>query len=109
MIAVAALVYAVFVIIKTLLYGADVAGYPSMMVANRFFGGLQLLSLGVLGDYVGRILVETKHRPIYVVRERIGVEGGELWTAPFTIAWRRSTRIHGGSRPARKGTRLNSS
>lgn len=76
-IAIAALFYAVVVVVRTLVYGADVAGYPSMMVAILFFGGLQLLSLGVLGEYVGRILVETKHRPIYIVRERIGMEDGE--------------------------------
>ena len=66
--------YAGFVAVKTLLFGVDVPGYPSLMVATLFFGGLQLISLGVLGEYVGRILVETKHRPIYVVRERIGID-----------------------------------
>ena len=71
-IALLALVYAVFIGLRTMLYGADVAGYPSLMVAILFMGGVQLLSLGVLGEYVGRILVETKHRPIYIVRQRIG-------------------------------------
>ena len=71
-VAIGALVYAVYVVIRTFLHGGDVPGYPSLMVATLFLGGVQLLSLGVLGEYVGRILVETKHRPIYVVRETIG-------------------------------------
>ena len=66
------LVYAAFLIVRTTVTGVDLPGYASMMVAILFFGGLQLISLGVLGEYVGRILVETKQRPIYVVRETIG-------------------------------------
>jgi len=66
------LVYAGYVAVRTLIFGADVPGYPSLMVAILFFGGVQLISLGVLGEYVGRILVETKHRPIYIVRETVG-------------------------------------
>ncbi len=70
-----AMIYAAFMIVRTTLFGIDVPGYPSLMVAILFFGGLQLISLGVLGEYVGRILVEAKQRPIYVVRRRIGFEG----------------------------------
>lgn len=73
-IALLSIAYAVFVVVRTLIYGTDVRGYPSMMVAILFFGGVQLLSLGILGEYVGRILVEVKQRPIYVVRQWIGLE-----------------------------------
>ncbi|MBA2935371.1 glycosyltransferase family 2 protein [Sphingomonas sp. CGMCC 1.13654] len=67
------LLYAAYLVVRTVVRGGDVPGYPSLMVAILFFGSVQLISLGVLGEYVGRILVETKHRPIYVVRETIGV------------------------------------
>ena len=74
-VALGALGYAIFIIIRTLTSGIEVPGYASMMVAVLFLGGLQLLSLGVLGEYVGRILTETKGRPLYVIREEIGGEG----------------------------------
>lgn len=74
MVALLSFFYAVFVMVRTLVSGVDVPGYASMMSAILFFGGLQLISLGVLGEYVGRILVETKQRPIYVVRETIGID-----------------------------------
>ncbi|MEO7503812.1 MAG: glycosyltransferase family 2 protein [Sphingomicrobium sp.] len=71
-VALGALAYALVIIVRTLAFGIDVPGYASMMVAILFLGGLQLLSLGVLGEYVGRILTEAKRRPLYVIRERIG-------------------------------------
>lgn len=67
-----ALAYASFIVARTLIFGIDVPGYASLIVAVLFLGGLQLLSLGIIGEYIGRILVETKQRPLYVVREQIG-------------------------------------
>jgi polyisoprenyl-phosphate glycosyltransferase len=71
------LLFAVWVVIETMVFGSDVAGYPSLMVAILFFGSVQLISLGVLGEYVGRILIETKRRPLYVIRKKIGFGDGE--------------------------------
>jgi len=71
-VAVLAMAYAIIVVIRTLMFGVDTPGYASLMVAILFLGGLQLLCLGILGEYVGRIFTETKGRPIYVVREMIG-------------------------------------
>ena len=67
-----ALGYAAFIIGQTLIHGSPVSGYPSLIVSVMFLGGVQLLSLGVLGEYVGRILIETKQRPIYIVRDKMG-------------------------------------
>ncbi len=68
-----AFLYALFIITKALFFGISVPGYASLMVAVLFLGGLQLLSLGILGEYVGRIMVETKQRPLYIVRDTIGI------------------------------------
>lgn len=75
LIALVGMLFALWIVVRTVLYGVDVRGYPSLMVAILFFGGLQLMSLGILGEYVGRVLIEVKQRPIYVVRERIGIDG----------------------------------
>jgi len=68
-----AMAYASFIAVRTMFYGISVPGYASIMVSVLFLGGIQLISLGVLGEYVGRILTETKQRPLYVVRDTVGV------------------------------------
>lgn len=58
---------------RTLFWGTDVAGYPSLLAGILFLGGIQLISLGVIGEYLGRVFIETKNRPPYFVREKSGV------------------------------------
>jgi len=66
-------IYAIFIIIRTMLHGIDVDGYASQMVIMLFLGGLQLASLGIIGEYVGRIYGETKNRPLYLVKRVINL------------------------------------
>jgi len=68
-VSVVAFIYLVVVIFQTILFGNELAGYPSTLAVILFLGGVQLLSLGIIGEYVGRIFNETKVRPLYLVEE----------------------------------------
>ena len=69
-IAVLSFVYGFWMIIDKLLFGNPVPGYPSLLVAILFIGGVQLIGIGVLGEYIGRIYIETKQRPRYIVKQK---------------------------------------
>ena len=65
---------ALFFAVRTLLFGTDLPGFPSLIVSIMFFSGIQLISLGLIGEYVGRIFAEVKRRPLYLIGERVGFE-----------------------------------
>jgi glycosyltransferase involved in cell wall biosynthesis len=69
LVSLAAFIYLVVIIVRTLLFGIDLAGYPSTLAVILFLGGVQLISLGIIGEYIGRIFTETKRRPVYIVQE----------------------------------------
>jgi polyisoprenyl-phosphate glycosyltransferase len=71
-VATTALAYASFIIVRTLIFGVDVPGYASLVVMFLFFNGLNMIGLGIIGEYLGRVFIEVKQRPLYLVRERIG-------------------------------------
>jgi glycosyltransferase involved in cell wall biosynthesis len=76
-IALAAFVYGGYFVVRTLVRGVDVPGFASLIVIMLALGGLQLLSLGVIGEYLGRIYDEVKARPLYIVQRRFGFDGDE--------------------------------
>jgi glycosyltransferase involved in cell wall biosynthesis len=69
LLAVTALLYGGWIMVETLLFGEDVPGYPSIMVGIMVIGGVQLLMIGILGEYVGKLLSEIKARPVYFVAD----------------------------------------
>ena len=68
--------YALYIVIYTVVFGNKVPGYASLFVAITFFGSVQLISIGLLGEYIGRIYVETKQRPSYLIRKTYGSSDG---------------------------------
>lgn len=74
LVAMIAFLHAVITVFKNLVYGDPVAGYPSLMTAILFLGGIQLIVLGIIGEYLGRIFNETKQRPLYFVQQYIAAD-----------------------------------
>lgn len=69
-----AFLYLFYFLIKTLIFGDSVQGFPTLIIVILFLGGIQLISLGILGEYLARIFHETKNRPVYVIKEYSGDE-----------------------------------
>jgi len=69
-----AFLYATFLVIRTLIFGVDLPGYASLMVTVLFLGGIQLITLGIIGEYLGRVYEEVKGRPLYLVRDSYGFD-----------------------------------
>ena len=66
--------FGLLIVLRVLAYGIDVPGYASLAVAVTFLGGLQLMGIGVIGEYLGRTYIETKRRPPYIIRQVYGPE-----------------------------------
>jgi hypothetical protein len=72
LVALIAFAYMVVIVGRTLLFGTNVPGYPSLMAVLLFFSGVNMIGLGIMGEYLGRVFVEVKRRPLYLVRQVIG-------------------------------------
>lgn len=74
MISLISFIYAIYIITVTLIFGADLPGFPTLVVAIMFLGGIQLLSIGILGEYIARIFTEVKQRPKYLLQVKEGFD-----------------------------------
>jgi len=98
LIAFSAFCYGTFIVMRTLMFGVDVPGYASLLSIVLFLGGIQLIGLGVVGEYIGRIYDEAKGRPIYLVRRRYHEPGQDRLIA----ASRRVIRLERGQAANRR-------
>lgn len=73
-VALGALLFTIILVLRTLVFGRDVPGYASLMAVVLMLGAVQLISLGIIGEYLGRLYIESKQRPLYLVREQFGIK-----------------------------------
>ena len=73
LVALSAFIYGMVIVFKTMMFGEPITGYPSMMVVQLALGGIQLLSIGLMGEYIGRIFIETKNRPLYLIQSVVDI------------------------------------
>jgi len=92
LVAMFATLYGVFIIGNTLVFGNPVPGYPSLMVVILFLGGVQLIFIGIIGEYIGRIFNETKNRPLYFVNSHFPAEVSDDKTSDRAAVSRLGTR-----------------
>ena len=76
-ISILSLIFAIQIVIQTLIMGKDVPGYASTITSVLFMGGIQLITIGILSEYVGKIYLEIKGRPQYIIKEKITGENDE--------------------------------
>lgn len=95
-----AFLFAFYLVVDTMLHGNEQPGYASTMVVVLFLGGINIMATGILGEYLGRVFVEVRNRPLYVVRETHGFDispGEEMWIERFTKGSTPSKSSTGGS------------
>ena len=85
MLAIPSFAFGIWIILKTMVFGIDVPGYASLMVAVCFFSGIQLFGLGIIGEYLGRVLTEVKQRPLYLINEKVGFFEPESKSTTATV------------------------
>jgi polyisoprenyl-phosphate glycosyltransferase len=94
-----AFLYALFIIGRTLLLGTDLPGYASLVVIILFFSGLNMLGIGIIGEYLGRVFVEVKHRPLYLVGNRYGFDDPAAESGPAQPQDSSSAPVGTGGQP----------
>ena len=77
--------YAMLVLLEALIFGIAVPGLPSILISVMFFAGVQLIVLGIIGEYLGRVYEEVKSRPLFLVSEEVGLERARAVPEPVTV------------------------
>ncbi len=85
-VALSSLIFAVFIVLKAFFQGIDIPGYASIIMAVTFLGGLQLIGIGIIGEYLGRVYIESKRRPVYLVRRIYEAKETKQWISKKQIS-----------------------